>query len=93
MKKILTMIAAAGIALSASAGVVAFTDSIEGGRLNLHDDACEMFTGADGKAVFVVSGGGEALEGCWKYSKESNEVLLIINGIALELPAILFTSP
>lgn len=91
MKKLLTLAASIALMTAASAKVVAYSDVIEGGRLKLSDDACEMFTGADGKAAFVVAG-GEAMDGCWKYDKENNVIHIIINGIALSLPANVFTS-
>lgn len=92
MKKILTMIAAAGIAMSANAKIIGYTDAIDGGRLNLHDDACTLYTEAGGKAVFVFQDGKE-FEGCWKYDKETNSFLILINEQGFAVPSIFFTAP
>lgn len=91
IKKLLTTAAALSFAVCASAKIVAFSDDGTGARFNLHDDACTLFTGADGVATFTSDSSPSKFEGCWKYDKENNAFLIVIEGRVFELPASLFT--
>jgi len=81
------------VATLAVAGVTAFSDAIDGGRLNLLDEPCAFFNDADGAAEFQVTANKEVLKGCWKYDPDNNVVLLVINGVPFSMPAILFQTP
>tara|TARA_R110000822_G_scaffold49495_3_gene129708 strand:+ start:4167 stop:4451 length:285 start_codon:yes stop_codon:yes gene_type:complete len=92
IKKLLTTLTALSFAACASAEIVAFSDDGTGARFNLHNDTCLQFGGADGIATFTQEGADRQFEGCWKYDKENNVVLIVIEGRVFELPATMFTS-
>lgn len=86
------MFAALLVTLSSYAGITAYSDDGTGARFNLLDDVCTQFDNADGIATFTSTNSPVTFEGCWKYDKENNIILIVIEGRIFELPASLFTS-